>query len=180
MARRCRPRPVRGEGSIPPVHGLHSLLPDLSPSTRTRAHGGSTCLIFPTAHHWNTCASTPSAAVASAASVWRSLSATSPQFGFANWPRLVRHVQATDLRGVERALALADPDALQVILDAEPGAATRPVGGIRPLILLLRDTSGSPTDVRRCAELHRPGSAASRRRVAALGSGGTLRAPRRL
>lgn len=75
------------------------------------------------------------------------------EFGFASWPRLVRHVQATDLRGVERALALADVDALHVILDAEPGAATQPVGGIRPLILLLRDTSGSPTDVRRCAEL---------------------------
>jgi len=51
------------------------------------------------------------------------------EFGSAGWPRLVRHVQATDLRGVERALALADPDALHVIPDAEPGAATQPVGG---------------------------------------------------
>jgi len=75
------------------------------------------------------------------------------EFGFASWPRLVRHVHATALHGVERALALADPDSLQVILDAEPGAATQPVSGVRPLILLLRDTSGAPTDVRRCAEL---------------------------
>jgi len=38
-------------------------------------------------------------------------------------------------------------------LDAEPGAATQPVSGVRPLILLLRDTIGAPSDVRRCAEL---------------------------
>jgi hypothetical protein len=57
------------------------------------------------------------------------------EFGFASWPRLVRHVHATALHGVERALALADPDSLQVILDAEPRAATQPVSGVRPLIL---------------------------------------------
>jgi ankyrin repeat protein len=74
-------------------------------------------------------------------------------YGFASWPRLVRHVQATALHGVERALALADPVALQVILDAEPRVAIEPLGEMSPLLRLLRDTSGAPTDVRRCAEL---------------------------
>lgn len=75
------------------------------------------------------------------------------EYGFASWPRLVRHVRATGLSGKERALALADPSALHEILVGDPTAATAAMGGVAPLIALLRDSGGSPGDVRRCAEL---------------------------
>ena len=39
------------------------------------------------------------------------------EYGFASWPRLVRHVQATGLSGMARAVALADPDRLAQALD---------------------------------------------------------------
>jgi hypothetical protein len=73
-------------------------------------------------------------------------------YGFASWPRLVRHVQAIDLDGVERALVLADPAALAPLL-AEPAAVTTPVAGLPPLLTLLRRSTGAPADIRRCAEL---------------------------
>jgi ankyrin repeat protein len=72
-------------------------------------------------------------------------------YGFASWPRLVRHVEATGLEGIERALALADPDALAPLLTAD--MATAPVGGLPPLLALLRRSTGAPADVRRCAEM---------------------------
>jgi ankyrin repeat protein len=72
-------------------------------------------------------------------------------YGFASWPRLVRHVEATGLEGIERALALADPGALAPLVTAH--TATSPVGGAPPLLALLRRSTGTPADVRRCAEL---------------------------
>ncbi len=72
-------------------------------------------------------------------------------YGFPSWPRLVRYVQAAGLDGIERALALADPAALAPLLTA--GAATAPVGGLPPLLALLRSSVGAPADVRRCTEL---------------------------
>jgi Ankyrin repeats (3 copies) len=74
-------------------------------------------------------------------------------YGFASWPRLVRYVQAADLEGIERALALADSAELAAVLAADPGAATTPVAGLPPLLALLRHSTGAPADVRRCAEL---------------------------
>ncbi|HYH32643.1 MAG TPA: ankyrin repeat domain-containing protein [Pseudonocardia sp.] len=73
-------------------------------------------------------------------------------YGFPSWPRLVRHVRATGLEGIERALVLADPTALAPLL-AEPAAATAPVAGMPPLLALLRRSTGAPADVRRCAGL---------------------------
>jgi len=70
-------------------------------------------------------------------------------YGFASWPRLVRHVEAAGLEGIERALALAEPDALAPLLTAD--TATAPVGGLPPLLALLRRSTGAPADVRRCA-----------------------------
>jgi hypothetical protein len=72
-------------------------------------------------------------------------------YGFAGWPRLVRHVRAAGLQGIERALLLADPAALAPLLDA--ATATAPVAGLPPLLSLLRHATGAPADVRRCAEL---------------------------
>jgi hypothetical protein len=70
-------------------------------------------------------------------------------YGFASWARLVRHVEAAGLEGIERALALADPHALAPLLTAD--TATAPVGGLPPLLALLRRSTGAPADVRRCA-----------------------------
>jgi ankyrin repeat protein len=73
------------------------------------------------------------------------------EYGFASWPKLVHQVQAGHLRGIERALVLADPAALAAALEADP--ATAEIGGLAPLLVLLRRSTGSAADVRRCAEL---------------------------
>ncbi len=54
---------------------------------------------------------------------------------------------------VERALVLADPPALASIIRADPATATAEVAGLAPLLVLLRGSTGTPADVRRCAEL---------------------------
>ncbi|MHA6627052.1 ankyrin repeat domain-containing protein [Pseudonocardia sichuanensis] len=74
-------------------------------------------------------------------------------YGFASWPRLVRHVEAGALQGIERALVLAEPAALAPLLAADPAVAAAPVGGLPPLLALLRRATGAAADVRRCAEL---------------------------
>jgi hypothetical protein len=75
------------------------------------------------------------------------------EYGFASWPKLVHHVQALELEGIERALVLADGSVLSAILAAEPEAATAEVDGLAPLLVLLRRSTGSPADVRDCARL---------------------------
>jgi ankyrin repeat protein len=72
-------------------------------------------------------------------------------YGFASWPRLVRYVAAAGLEGIERALVLADPGTLAPLVTAD--TSTAPVGGLPPLLVLLRRATGAPADVRRCAEL---------------------------
>jgi len=74
-------------------------------------------------------------------------------YGFGSWPRLVRHVQATALQGIERVLTLAAPAELDSVLRSDSTAATAAVAGMPPLITLLRRSSGTPSDVRRCAGL---------------------------
>ncbi|MGH2825250.1 MAG: hypothetical protein ACRDLY_19980, partial [Thermoleophilaceae bacterium] len=63
------------------------------------------------------------------------------EYGFDSWPKLVHHVQASGLEGIERALVLADPTALSAVLHADSGAATAPVDGLAPLLLLTRRSS---------------------------------------
>jgi ankyrin repeat protein len=75
------------------------------------------------------------------------------EYGFASWPRLVHYVQAAGLEGIERALMLADVEALAALLQAEPAAATAPVDHLPPLVILLRRCTGSGADVRGCARL---------------------------
>ena len=58
--------------------------------------------------------------------------------------------QSSGLKGVERALVLADPAALAEFL---PTAATVPVDGLPPLVLLLRRSIGAPAHVRECVRL---------------------------
>jgi Ankyrin repeats (many copies)/Ankyrin repeat len=72
-------------------------------------------------------------------------------YGFDSWPKLVHHVLATRLRGIERALTLADATALAAMLDADPTAATTQVDGLAPLLLMLRRSIGAPAEVRQCA-----------------------------
>jgi hypothetical protein len=74
------------------------------------------------------------------------------EYGFDNWPKLVHHVQAAGLVGIERALVLADASALAGLLGADPGAAVAPVDGLAPLLVLLRRSTGSPDDIRACAQ----------------------------
>jgi ankyrin repeat protein len=75
------------------------------------------------------------------------------EYGFDSWPKLVHHVQASGLEGIERALVLADPPALGALLGAEPAAATAPVDELPPLLALLRRSTGAGDDVRECARL---------------------------
>jgi ankyrin repeat protein len=75
------------------------------------------------------------------------------EYGFASWPQLVHHVQASGLEGIERALVLADTRALARLLDTDPAAATVTVDGLAPLLVLLRRSIGPPADVRACAGL---------------------------
>jgi hypothetical protein len=75
------------------------------------------------------------------------------KYGFGNWSKLVREVQASQLHGIERALALADPPALAALLEADPASATAEITGLQPLLVLLRRSLGSPDDVRNCTKL---------------------------
>jgi ankyrin repeat protein len=72
------------------------------------------------------------------------------EYGFAGWPKLVRTIQASQLRGIERALVLADPPALTAALEADPASVTTEISGLPPLLVLLRRSIGSPADVRQC------------------------------
>ncbi|WP_308283366.1 ankyrin repeat domain-containing protein [Pseudonocardia nigra] len=75
------------------------------------------------------------------------------EYGFDSWPRLVHVVQAGGLEGIERALVLADADALAAILAADRGVAGEPLDGVAPLLVLLTRSTGTPGDVRRCTEI---------------------------
>jgi ankyrin repeat protein len=73
------------------------------------------------------------------------------EYGFESWPRLVRHVQAFGLHGIERALVLADVVAVDAWLRDTPAAIFEPVAGLPPLLFLLRRATGAPADVRQVA-----------------------------
>jgi hypothetical protein len=75
------------------------------------------------------------------------------EYGFASWVRLIHHVQATGLHGVERALVLADTTALSGLLAADATAASTPIDRLPPLLVLLRRSIGTPADVRDCTRL---------------------------
>jgi Ankyrin repeats (3 copies) len=75
------------------------------------------------------------------------------EYGFDSWPKLVRHVQARSLHGMERALVLADTSALGTLLAADPTTAQTPIADLPPLLVLLRRSTGAPADVRTCARL---------------------------
>jgi hypothetical protein len=75
------------------------------------------------------------------------------EYGFESWPKLVHHVQASRLHGIERALVLADTSSLTGFLSADRAAATTPVDGQPPLLLLLRRSVGAPDQVRVCARM---------------------------
>ena len=51
------------------------------------------------------------------------------EYGFDSWPKLVHHVQASGLEGIERALVVSDQATLAQLL---PAAATVPVDGLPP------------------------------------------------
>jgi hypothetical protein len=75
------------------------------------------------------------------------------EYGFASWPKLVHAIQASQLQGIERALVLADSPALSAVLEADPASATAEITSLPPLLVLLRRSIGSPSDVRDCARL---------------------------
>jgi ankyrin repeat protein len=70
-----------------------------------------------------------------------------------SWPKLVHHVQGAGLEGIERALVIADHVGLSQLLEAEPAVATTPIDGLAPLLVLLHRSTGSPSEVRACAQL---------------------------
>ena len=55
--------------------------------------------------------------------------------------------------GLERALVQAGASTLSGLLPADPTAATTPIEGLAPLLVLLRRSLGAPADVRECARL---------------------------
>jgi hypothetical protein len=59
----------------------------------------------------------------------------------------------TEREDLERALVLADRAALSSLLHADRAAATAPLGGVAPLLVLLRRSTGAPADVRACGRL---------------------------
>lgn len=65
------------------------------------------------------------------------------EYGFDSWPKLVHHVEASGLTGLERALVLADVPALSGSPDL-----LSPIDGLPPLLFLLRRSTGAPSDVR--------------------------------
>ncbi len=75
------------------------------------------------------------------------------EYGFDSWPKLVHHLEASRLHGIQRALVVADTSALTGFLDADRAAATTPVDGLPPLLLLLRRSVGAPDQVRGCARM---------------------------
>ena len=75
------------------------------------------------------------------------------EYGFASWPRLVQHVRALDLEGIERYLTLADPVTLAAAVASDPALATEPVDSLPPLLYLLRRSGGTGADVRACARV---------------------------
>jgi ankyrin repeat protein len=75
------------------------------------------------------------------------------EYGFDSWPKLVHHVRAAGLTGIERTLVLASPAPLAAALAADPGAATAPVGGVLPLLVLLRRATAPPADVRAAVDV---------------------------
>ena len=64
------------------------------------------------------------------------------EYGFDSWAKLVHHVEAVGLTGLERALVLADAVAL---------ATVDLVSDVPPLLVLLRRSTGTPAAVRECA-----------------------------
>jgi len=56
-------------------------------------------------------------------------------------------------KSFERALVLGDRAGLSEALEADRGAATEPVGGLPPLLVLLRRSTAAPADVLACTRL---------------------------
>ncbi|MGH7462953.1 MAG: hypothetical protein ACREMA_18260, partial [Longimicrobiales bacterium] len=75
------------------------------------------------------------------------------EYGFDSWPTLVHHIQTLALSPLERGLVLADEQALDGILRADPSAATEEVAGLPPLLVVLRRSASSAHQVRSCARL---------------------------
>ncbi len=69
--------------------------------------------------------------------------------------RGLRHYPATvdEVVALEPALLRADLGALTRILDEDAGSATADIGGLPPLLVLLRQSTGPPEDIRACVRL---------------------------
>lgn len=153
IALRRRSHPVRGEGTIPPAAG-HHIATDLKPATRTRADwrfAVSDLPKRPSLEHLRKQAKARKRQ--HAIRLGEAQHDVAREYGFDSWPKLVRHVEATRLEDRERALLLAEVVALSELLQADPAAASQEIDGLNPLLVLLRRSTGSPVDVRRCAQL---------------------------
>ena len=94
------------------------------------------------------------------------------EHGFRNWSRLTRHLHAHTLDGIERALVLADPDALGAQLTARRTKASAEVDGLPPLLALLRrsiGTSDEPASAPGCCSPPVPTRTPTPARTAASG-----------
>ena len=74
-------------------------------------------------------------------------------YGFASWSKMVHQVRARGLEGMARALVLADVTLLAELHGSDPAAAVGDVDGLAPLLVLLRRSTGTGSEVRECARL---------------------------
>lgn len=79
--------------------------------------------------------------------------AVAREHGFDNWTAMAHYVRLAGPDDLERALLLADAAALSALLDADAASVTTKIGGLVPLLVLLRRSTGSAIDIRRCARL---------------------------
>jgi hypothetical protein len=129
---RRRAQPVRGEGNIPPAAGPQASSRRTSPEHADTGRQGFAVPDLPprpSLEHLRKQAKTRKRERRIGLS--QAQHELAREYGFASWPKLVHHVQATMLDGIERALVLADTAALARLLHADPTAATTAVRGWR-------------------------------------------------
>src|SRR5262249_7086674 len=125
---RRRARPVRGEGTIPPAAGRMYRRRISARTARTRADERFAVPDLPPRASLEYLRKQPkNPHRASSTTLSQAQHDTARDSGSVSWPRLVHHLQAARLHGIERALVLADAAELSSLLAEDATAATTPV-----------------------------------------------------
>src|SRR6266545_1512562 len=141
---RRRARPVRGEGSIPPAAVPHIADGPRPADAATGRQGFAVPELpqRPSLEYLRKQAKMRKRERAIGLS--RAQHEIAREYGFDSWPKLVHHVQAGSLEGIERALVLADSAGLARLLRADATAVTAAVErGDLALVRLLAERGAS-------------------------------------